>query len=70
MKKGKFCSQLQEYYEHLRTVREILIRSSSIRFFRKSFTVSLSPNYVYYTEVQLFCFLPMNKYICLFTAFK
>jgi hypothetical protein len=26
MKNEKFCSQMQEYYEHLRTVREILFK--------------------------------------------
>jgi hypothetical protein len=53
--------KLQEYYEHLRTVREILLKNSGRGLFRQNLTVSSNLHYYVQKQVQLLCLLSMNK---------
>jgi hypothetical protein len=63
MRSEKCFSLLQEYYEHLRTMRDILIKNSSRDPFRQNLTVSSNLCYYVQKQIPLLNLLLMNKSI-------
>ena len=58
--------ELHAYYEHLQTVRKILIKKCSRGLFRQNLTVSSSLHYYIQKQVQLQSLISMNK--CMYCA--
>jgi hypothetical protein len=60
-------TKLQECYEHLRTVREILIKEQQQRYVYTKIDTSFNLHYYIQNEVQLTSFLSINKCIYSFS---
>jgi Trp operon repressor len=61
--------QLQEYYEHLRTVRQILTKEQQQRYVHTKLDSSFNLHYCIQNEAQLMHLLWLNKCIVFFCSF-